>query len=272
MKESNDNKKIKKIIVNSLTLSRVVGTITMPFLYNFLSAPIFLLVIASILFTDFLDGALARKWKVSTIFGSLADMGADKLFGFAILIVLSTMYPIMTIPLALEVLIPIINSKSASHGSIAKSSEIGRIKTVIFGLSICTLLLTGLSPELIKTLDNLKVSDIGINISNALKNILEKIIQNKSVIESVATTATITSEAVVVSDYAIKAIKQVNKDSEKYRMLDYLTKKEYLNYMKKVLLDEKYYQETKDMSLYEKLTPPEYREKAKVKKLVPDKK
>ena len=35
-------------------------------------------------FTDFLDGALARHWDVSTIFGSLLDMGADKIFGIAV--------------------------------------------------------------------------------------------------------------------------------------------------------------------------------------------
>ena len=74
-----DNKKAKKVIVNGLTLSRVAGTIAMPVLFNTLSAPIFLLVVAAILFTDCLDGILARHWRVSTIFGSIADMGADKL-------------------------------------------------------------------------------------------------------------------------------------------------------------------------------------------------
>ena len=51
-----DNKKAKKVIVNGLTLSRVAGTIAMPVLFNTLSAPIFLLVVAAILFTDCLDG------------------------------------------------------------------------------------------------------------------------------------------------------------------------------------------------------------------------
>lgn len=270
MKKCKDNKKLKKIIVNSLTATRLIGAVSVPFLFNVLSAPLFIGVVALIFFTDFLDGALAKKktWNVSTIFGSFLDMGADKVFNFVILGILSSMYPAMRISLLFELMIPIINSKSAKHGAVAKSSEIGRFKTVILGLSICTLFLTGLSPELIQSLESLKVNDV----SNTLINFFNGVLKNKETIEVVAQTAAITSEAMVIEDYAIKALKQVDKNSKKYRMLDYLTKKEYLKYMKKVLLDEKYYQETKDMSMYEKLTPPEYREEVKVKKLIPDKK
>ena len=114
---------------------------------NFIIAGI-LFIIAS--FTDFLDGLLARKWGVSTIFGSLLDMSADKIFGISLLVVLSTMYPIMTIPLVLEVLIGAINIKNAKNGGLGKSSEIGRIKTWVMGLSVCSILLTGLSNDLLK--------------------------------------------------------------------------------------------------------------------------
>lgn len=269
--KSKDDKKIKKIIVNGLTLSRAVSALILPFLYSYLSVPVFLILVASILFTDCVDGFLAKKcWKVSTIFGSLADMGADKLFGFSILSILSTMYPIMCIPLLLEVSIFFTNSISASHGAVAKSSEIGRFKTLIVGISVCLLFITGLNTELITSLESLKVSDFGMTIYNNIKPILDKIIANKSVVESAATTATITSEAVVLSDYLIKSIKQANKSDKIYKMAEYLKNKEYLSYIKKVLFDEKYYQETKDMSLYEKLTPPESREDVKIKKLTLD--
>ena len=54
-------------------------------------------------------------------------------------------------------------------------------------------------------------------------------------------------------------------------MSEYLKNKKYLEYMKKVMFDEKYYEETVDMSLYEKLTPPEYRtDDVKVKNLILD--
>lgn len=268
-----DNKKVKKIIVNGLTLSRVAGMFAMPFLVNVLSAPMFILVVATILFTDFVDGALARHWDVSTIFGSLADMGADKLFGMSILVVLASMYPIMYLALGLEIGILSVNTFSAKRGNISKSSELGRIKTVIVGLSICALLLTGLSPELVKSLESVKLTDNKIinDIINMSKNFVNSIIYNKNVIESVSKTAAITSETLVLSDYAIKSIKKPNKGSQTYKISEYLKNKEFRDYIKKVLFDVEYYKKTKDMPILEKLTPPEYRID-NVKKLTLDKK
>lgn len=273
-----DNKKVKKIIVNSLTLSRVLGTIAMPVLFNALSAPIFLLVVAAILFTDCLDGILARHWKVSTIFGSLLDMGADKLFGFAVLIVLSTMYPIMSIPLVLETLIAGVNIKAAENNSVAKSSEIGRIKTWVMGLSMCSLLLTGLSPELATSLESVNIQTISPAMNELLtliKEIGNKVLnfvnQNKQTIESIATTASITAESIVATDYTIKAIKGKDKNTNTYKIAELLKNKKFVEYAKKVLLDEKYYNETKDMPILEKLCPPELREEIKTKKLTLEK-
>ena len=273
-----DNKKAKKIIVNGLTLSRVAGTIAMPVLFNTLSAPIFLLVVAAILFTDCLDGILARHWQVSTIFGSIADMGADKLFGFAVLIVLSTMYPVMRIPLILETLIAGVNIKAAENNSVAKSSEIGRIKTWVMGLSMCSLLMTGLSPELATSLESVNIQTISPAMNellNLIKEIGNKILdfvnQNKQTIESIATTAAITSESIVATDYSIKAIKGKDKNSNVYKIAELIKNKKFVEYAKKVLLDEKYYQETKDMPILEKLCPPELREEIKRKKLTRDK-
>lgn len=273
-----DNKKAKKVIVNGLTLSRVAGTIAMPVLFNTLSAPIFLLVVAAILFTDCLDGILARHWRVSTIFGSLLDMGADKLFGFAVLIALSTMYPIMSIPLILETLIAGVNIKAAENNSVAKSSEIGRIKTWVMGLSMCSLLMTGLSPELATSLESVNIQTISPAMNellNLIKEIGNKILdfvnQNKQTIEAIATTAAITSESIVATDYTIKAIKGKDKNSNVYKIAELIKNKKFVEYAKKVLLDEKYYQETKDMPILEKLCPPELREEIKRKKLTPNK-
>ncbi len=273
-----DNKKAKKVIVNGLTLSRVAGTIAMPVLFNTLSAPIFLLVVAAILFTDCLDGILARHWRVSTIFGSLLDMGADKLFGFAVLIVLSTMYPIMSIPLILETLIAGVNIKAAENNSVAKSSEIGRIKTWVMGLSMCSLLMTGLSPELATSLESVNIQTISPAMNellNLIKEIGNKILdfvnQNKQTIEAIATTAAITSESIVATDYTIKAIKGKDKNSNVYKIAELIKNKKFVVYAKKVLLDEKYYQETKDMPILEKLCPPELREEIKRKKLTTNK-
>lgn len=282
MKKDKDekNKKAKKIFVNSLTLSRVAGTIAMPILINSLSAPVFLLVVAAILFTDRLDGILARHWEVSTIFGSLADMTADKLFIGAILIVLSTMYPIMSIPLILEALIARVNIKAAENNSIAKSSDIGRIKTAFMTISICSLLFTGLSTELLESLSNIRITDLlnndlTRNIENGLKDAVKIIsnwtAQNKETIEIIAKTSAITSETIVSYDYIIKSKEKKDSNSNKYKIAELIKNKKFVEYAKKVLLDENYYTETKDMPILEKLCPPELREEIKTKKLTLEK-
>lgn len=291
MKE--DNKKAKKIIVNGLTLSRIAGTFALPFLFNALSAPVFIATIAAIFFTDFLDGLLAKHvWHVSTIFGSLADMGADKLFGIAVLALLTPMYPLMSIPLILELLIAKINTNLAELGVKTKSSLIGRGKMWLVGSSMCVLLLIGMSPELLPTLNNIKLLDINNsvlsnlgNFGNNVGNIINYIISNfkeysiqfvnllknnKEIVIPIASTTAIISETLTAAGYAIKYIKIPNKDSKQYKISEYIKNKEYRDYIKKVWLDEKYANETQDMPIFEKLTPPEYREKLKVKKLTLD--
>lgn len=263
--DKGDSKFLKKVIVNGLTLSRVVGTVIMPLLFSSLSAPVFLGVVAMILFTDCLDGILARHWGVSTIFGSLADMTADKLFGVSVLIVLSTMYPIMAVPLALETIIAGVNVKSAENGTVAKSSEIGRIKTWVMGLSICSLLLVGLAPELSVCLENIKIDSSFIN--NIKNTVLDFVSKNKSTVESVAITSAITSESIVAVDYAIKSIKGKENNSEAIKWADLIKSKKFWKYVKKIALDEKYYKETRDMSLIDKLTTSEIKIEIKEKKL-----
>ncbi len=257
-------KKIKKGIVNGLTLSRILGTILMPFMVNTLSAPIFLVVIGLILFTDCLDGVLARRWDVSTIFGSLADMTADKLFGFAILIVLSTMFPVMAVPLALEILISGININGAYNGSISKSSQLGRIKTWIMGLSIFSLLIVGLSPQLMGSLNSVKMIDIENSFIIFKDELLNKVIANKDIIENIVVPTTIVSESLVAADYFIKSIKKVDKNSTKFKISELIKNREFI---KQILFDEKYYKATKDMSLKDKLLPTE-EQKDSIKKLM----
>lgn len=295
MEIKDNNKKIKKAIVNAITLSRVGGMFAIPLLFNVLSAPVFIAIVAAILLTDFVDGQLARRWDVSTIFGSIADMGADKLFGITILALLTTMYPIMSIPLTLEMLISKINTNLAEIGANTKSSQIGRTKMWFVGVSMCALLLVSMSPELITSISNIKTIDINNSVLSNLGQFGEKIVKclnefikafkenslqfinylknNKEVIIPIAETASITSEALTAGDYAIKYIKNPDKNNKKYKTADFISKKQYRDYIYKVWLDEKYAKETKEMPLFEKLTPPELRkEENNVKKLTLDKK
>lgn len=274
-----DNKKVKKIIVNGLTLSRVAGMFAMPILFNSLSAPVFIATIAAILLTDLLDGLLAKHvWHVSTIFGTYADMGADKLFGFAVLLALSTMYPVMYIPFLLEVGTLTINVLNSKSGANLSSSIMGKIKMGILGGAICSLFITGMAPELINSLSNIKVSDISNDvISNLVENFKSSMVSfvnffknNEKTLVPILETAAIASEALTTGGYTIKYIKNPDKGSKTYKISEYFKNKEYRDFIKKVLFDEKYHKETKDMPLGEKLTPPEYREEVKVKKLTLD--
>lgn len=262
------DKKIKKWIVNGLTGSRVIGTFLLPVMFNSLSAPFFILVVGLLLLTDFIDGSLARKWEVSTIFGSLLDMGADKAFGIAVLIALTSMYPIMWIPALLEGLIIATNIISTNNGDIGKSSELGRVKMWVVGFSICTLFLTGMSKELIDSLSNVNLNNNFQLIINSIKSFIINVKNNKEIIEPIAVTTAIVSESVVAGDYIKKAVKNSkNNINKENRIKEIIKDKEKLKYIRKVLLDEKYYEASKDMNLLDKLDPTE-EQKEEIKKLI----
>ena len=253
-------KKTKKIIVNSLTLSRIAGMLALPILFNTLTAPVFLLVISILFFTDFLDGLFAKKiFKVKTIGGAILDMTADKLLVFGVFVILSGMYPIMSIPLIFEVLIAGVNIIGGIKGNNNKSSETGRMKTVYLILSACALLLLGMSPEMINSFNNAKIIDF-----------LNFIQENQKTIKDVSITTAIVSESMTLRDYSLKAFKNNNKKIEieelkrlKRELINKLKQKEFY---KNVLFDEKYNDITNELTLKEKLFPNKEQEE-KIKKL-----
>ncbi len=254
-------KKTKKIIVNSLTLSRVVGTFMLPMLYSLLSAPVFLTVVATLLFTDLLDGLFAKRiFKVKTIGGAVLDMTADKILGFGVLVILSGMYPIMTIPLILELSIAGVNIIGGINGNNNKSSEIGRMKSMIVGLSACSLLLLGMYPEIINSINNVKLIDF-----------LNFIQENKNSVKDISITSTIVSESMVLRDYSLKAFKSNDKkiklDELKRLKEELLNKIKQKEFYEKVLFDEEYNDATANLTLKEKILPNKEQEE-KIKKLV----
>lgn len=275
------NNNLKKWIVNGLTGTRVLATLMMPFLINVLSPIGFLILIGNVLLTDAIDGFLARRWEVSTIFGSLFDMGADKLLGVSILGVLSYTYPIMLLPLVLELGICYVNTNNALKGNIAKSKGIGKSKMWIVGISMTSLLLIGAAPEISKYLSNINI-DVNIfkNINNYevfnwLDNKLEIIkefvikscdviakffINNKKTIENIVIPSSIIAETATLIDYRNDSKKL--EDNNKLKIIEELKKyKEYVkkygfkNYMSEVMFDNDYYTETINEPLIKKLKP-----------------
>lgn len=102
-----------KKFVNILTISRLLATFLLPFVWNYLRPLYILIFVALVLITDFLDGLLARKFHVQSLFGTIMDVVADKVFGIIIIIIVATHLPIFYIPLLLEIGIALINFSAA---------------------------------------------------------------------------------------------------------------------------------------------------------------
>lgn len=192
--------KIYKIIVNTITSIRALGTAAMiPIFLNF--GYIGAAISAILLFlTDFVDGYLARKLKVQSFFGSLLDGLSDKALGIICLLILSFTNPIFLTIILSEILILIVNYKSIERGNNAKSSIAGKVKTGLMGLSI-------VSSFVVYGLPNLKeiIHYINVDSINKLVNI------NPDIITTFIAGGLLCADAYVITDYAITAKKQDKK-------------------------------------------------------------
>ena len=127
---------LKKVLVNSITAIRALGTLVIvPIFKN--SGPFTAgLAAAGFFLTDFIDGKLARGLKVQTFFGSLLDSLSDKAFAIICLVLLALQNPIFWTVIAAEGAIVYANYKSAQKGNNIQSSKAGKIKTGVLGASI----------------------------------------------------------------------------------------------------------------------------------------
>ena len=126
-----------KVFVNGLTLSRILGTLLLPLLFHYCHPIITMVVIALLLLTDFFDGMLARKFKVQSIFGQVADQVADKVFGMVLLLIVASYYKVFYFVFGMEVSIALVNFVAALRGATTLSSFLGKFKTWI--TSVCIL-------------------------------------------------------------------------------------------------------------------------------------
>src|SRR5574344_723757 len=124
------------IIVNMITGLRALGSLIIILIY--FNYGLFWTGITAIIFfsTDWIDGLLARKWQCSTLFGALFDGMSDKLFEIISLSLLVIHNSLLIIPIIMEIIILIIGYHSAFKGNNVASSKLGKIKTVILGLTV----------------------------------------------------------------------------------------------------------------------------------------
>lgn len=122
------------VVVNLITFTRIIGTFIMPIVSNSFSINALLIYLAILFFTDCIDGILARRYKVSSIFGAMLDAIADKLFGIAYLYLIAIVYPVLFLPIVVECLIIVINLYGIINGALLESSKLGKMKTWVFGV------------------------------------------------------------------------------------------------------------------------------------------
>jgi CDP-diacylglycerol--glycerol-3-phosphate 3-phosphatidyltransferase len=135
-------------IPNILTLMRIAAIPLMVMLLmtgerepSFWAAVLF----SAASFTDWLDGYLARKMGIVTVFGKFLDPIADKLIVMAALIMI---IPLGRVPawivlviLGREIIITGLRGIASSEGIVIEASDLGKFKTIFQIVAIIALLL-----------------------------------------------------------------------------------------------------------------------------------
>ena len=134
------NINVKKYIPNTLTLIRLilVPIFIILFINKNYSLSTVIFIFASI--TDFIDGYLARKWKVESKFGKVIDPIADKSLMISSLICIMYFNRLILILIILEIIIAITNYIYFKTGTSIYVSVIGKIKTAILMITISYIL------------------------------------------------------------------------------------------------------------------------------------
>lgn len=129
------------LVVNCLTMVRIIGVFCLLPIYHSHGGVAAAVLSIICYLTDFLDGILARKFKVVSFFGSVFDGIADKAFTVANLFVLLTITKFALIPILFEVAIVTIQSIKYHNNINVQSSMAGKIKTWIIALTVIVLYL-----------------------------------------------------------------------------------------------------------------------------------
>ncbi len=234
------------ILVNAITMTRVIGTFLMPFVSLNFTAEKLVAYIIVLLLTDSIDGIMARRLKVSTLFGALLDTLADKLLAIATLIILARSYYVMWLPLLLEVIITLINVLSGTKGSTIESTMIGKAKTWILGIGTVFGFITVFADDFINLFDN------STTIGMCLINIFKFISKKSKIIMIIIAIITSISSLIVAINYFMKHHKEIidNKKSGFYNKKYKLKKGKDLI---EALFSTEFYEKTKNDSVLTRL-------------------
>lgn len=181
MKKNSSNKKITMNLPNKLTLLRIILVPVIVIIYmigskhaDFYAKPVFeffpnfswlnfvvLIVFAIAAFTDYLDGAIARKQGLVTNFGKFADPLADKLLVYTVFVLMLeqnylnklTVGPeqmgnifewwMLVVVLAREFIVTGVRYMAASNKKVIAASKLGKAKTIAQYIAVVVVLLLG---------------------------------------------------------------------------------------------------------------------------------
>lgn len=226
---------LKLIIINSLTMIRVIGTIILiPIYKSYGGLAVGILSLICYL-TDSIDGILARKWKASTFFGALFDGFADKLFTLINFIVLYLITPYALIPIIFELLIILIQIIKFANKYNVKSNIIGKSKVWVLAISV---VLTFFVSD-INSFDLLTE-----NIRNFISHLPDSSLYFGLLLPAIIMEV-LTFISYVLEMFAPKQIKILNKENKELKMPELKGKSTWKNF-KYIWLNPKFYQEHKD--------------------------
>lgn len=217
-----------KKFVNFLTILRIIATLILPFIWYSFNAWVILVFVSLILLTDFFDGFLARTFHVQSLFGSVADTIADKIFGVIMLLIVANFYSFYYALVAFELIIAGINIFAALRGAKTYASFLGRFKMWLLGFST----VFGLIVIFKSTLATYNVP------------IINMIIENRDILLVSSVLVTSGSELMVALDYSRHIFKDLKKEKPKFKY--HFKDDERLMY---VLFDTEYFLSHKDLPL-----------------------
>ena len=253
------------LLVNSITGLRFIGSFLVIPIFKSLGGISAALFSAIFLFTDFIDGQLARKLKSSTFFGALFDGLTDKTFGITCLLMLMAINPILfSLPLLLESSILLTQKKKLKKGLNVKSNMTGKVKTWFLSMSIVGSFLAVDLLDIPDFITYIKYFSLD-KIANVEKALALFSIELPSLIAQILTLKSYNNEA----NEEVKIEKTVNESTEfeldkkeiapeirlqeiaeeKQQLQNELTKLEKIKILGEKMFDPEYYAENKDMPI-----------------------
>ena len=222
---------VKIILINLITLTRLIGAFTLPFIFVFKGAPIGAIVTIILFTTDWIDGLLARKLNACTLWGAGMDALCDKLLNICSFSLLGSVYNTMILPLLIEIAIMYTNYSSYRYGGNVKSTKIGKIKTVILDVLVI-----------------LSFCIIGLQVFNSNSKIIIYLINKTTELINLFSCIITIACLVALTDY-VKRNKEIRKNPKSEKAKKEVKHLKPFKQLMNDLLDTEYYKKHKEESI-----------------------